>query len=204
MTLRRFLANTSGASAAEFVLVLPMLLILIFGTIDVGLYAWRLNELEKAAQFAVRFAVVTAPVAEALTAQDYTGNTACGAALTAGDAVCAAALSATVCTNSGNCTCTGNCPASLTRNTSAFANVLARAKVIAPWLTDSNLKVEYRGSGLGYAGDTGMDVAPLVTVKLQGASYSPITSFIFGSLSISLPSVERTLTMEDGEGSASN
>ena len=203
MTLRRFLANTSGASAAEFVLVLPLLLILIFGTIDVGLYAWQLNQLEKAAQAAVRFAVVTAPVAQALTAQNYTGSTACGAALTAGDTVCAAALSATICTNSGNCACTGNCPG-LARDATAFANVLARARVLAPWLTASNLRVEYRGSGLGYAGDAGMDVAPLVTVRLQGASYSPITSFIFGSLPISLPTVERTLTMEDGQGAASN
>lgn len=202
MRLRRFLANTSGASAAEFALVLPLLLLLIFGTIDVGLYAWRINQLEKAAQFAVRFAVVTAPVAQDLTAKDYIGNTACGAALTAGDTICAAALSPVICTSTGNCTCTGNCPG-LTRSSTAFTNILTRAQIIAPWLTASNLRVEYRGSGLGYAADTGMDVAPLVTVRLQGTTYTPITLVIFGA-AVSMPNIERTLTMEDGLGTQSN
>lgn len=202
MRLRRFLANTSGASAAEFALVLPMLLLLIFGTIDVGLYAWRINQLEKAAQFAVRFAVVTAPVAQDLTAKDYIGNTACGGALTAGDTICAAALSPTICTSSGPCTCAGNCP-TLARDATAFTYVLNRARMIAPWLTASNLRVEYRGSGLGYAGDTGMDVAPLVTVRLQGTTYTPITLAIFRT-DVSLPTIERTLTMEDGLGTQSN
>lgn len=202
MMRRRFLTDTSGASAAEFALVLPLFLILILGTIDVGLYAWRLNQLEKAAQFAARFAVVTAPVAQGLTTQNYTGSTACSPTLTAGDTICAAALSPTVCTDSGNCTCTGNCPG-LARDATSFGNVLARAKVMAPWLTASNLRVEYRGSGLGYAGDTGMQIAPLVTVRLQGVSYSPISTFIFSS-AIAMPNVERTLTMEDAQGTLSN
>ena len=74
---------------------------------------------------------------------------------------------------------------------------------MAPWLTASNLRVEYRGSGLGYAADTGMDVAPLVTVRLQGATYTPITLVIFGG-AVALPNIERTLTMEDGQGTKSN
>lgn len=202
MTVRRLLRDESGSGAAEFMMVLPLLLMLIIGTIDVGLYAWRFNQLEKAAQAAVRMAVVTNPVASDLTSTNYIGNTSCGTALTGGDAVCAAALGQIRCTNTGNCFCDLGPCAGLTRNGTAFTNIANRARVYAPWLADTNMVVIYRGSGLGYAGSPGMDINPFVTVRLT-ANYTPLSTLFFRT-SFALPTVERTLTMEDGQGAVSS
>ena len=70
-------------------------------------------------------------------------------------------------------------------------------------ITANNVRVSYRGSGLGYAGDpNGMEIAPLVTVELTGMQFRPITSFLFAT--IYLPAFRTTLTAEDSAGSQSN
>jgi hypothetical protein len=62
--------------------------------------------------------------------------------------------------------------------------------------------VEYRGSGLGYAGNPNtMDISPLVTVRFAGLTYSPFV--LFGG-EVDLPDFSYTLTMEDGAGTGSN
>ena len=40
MSIKRLLRNRSGASAAEFGLVLPLLIILLLGIIDAGRFIW--------------------------------------------------------------------------------------------------------------------------------------------------------------------
>ena len=55
-----------AASAAEFALVLPLLLILLFGTIDAGRFLWAMNRAEKATQMGARYAIVTDPVSTGL------------------------------------------------------------------------------------------------------------------------------------------
>jgi hypothetical protein len=73
---------------------------------------------------------------------------------------------------------------------------------IMPEIKSSNLVVEYRGSGLGYAGNpTSMDVAPFVTVRLTGMTFSSI--ILFGA-TIGLPDFSYTLTIEDATGTGSN
>ena len=42
-----FLRDTRGASAAEFALVLPIMVIFLLGIMDVGFYAWTINRAEK-------------------------------------------------------------------------------------------------------------------------------------------------------------
>ena len=57
--LRRLVSNRTAASAVEFAMVLPILLLLLLGVIDVGrlMYVW--NMAEKSTQMGVRYAVVT-------------------------------------------------------------------------------------------------------------------------------------------------
>jgi hypothetical protein len=183
-------------------------LALLFALIDTGRYMWGLNRLEKAAQMGARFAVVTKVVPDGLAAASYVGSTACGGtALNPGDTICAAALGNVKCT-SASCTCeTAPCPALGTFNATAFNNMLHRMQVFAPYLGTSNVSVNYSGSGLGFAGaydsttpsNPGMDIVPIVTVKLTGVEFRPIMlSFFNGTLPY--PAIFRSLTLEDGQG----
>ena len=73
-----------------------------------------------------------------------------------------------------------------------------------PEIQAANVRIDYDYAGLGYAGDpNGVDVAPLVTVRLVGLSFQPLTFILFGG-SISLPDFRAALTLEDGVGGISN
>jgi hypothetical protein len=72
-----------------------------------------------------------------------------------------------------------------------------------PQIDASNVTIEYRGSGLGFAGDpNGSEISPLVTVKLSGVAFRPLTWLSVNWLT--LPSFSTTLTAEDLSGSESN
>jgi Flp pilus assembly protein TadG len=79
--------DRQAASAAEFVLVLPVALLLLFGIIDVGNYAWTLNEYEKATQMGTRHAVVTDVVSSGIQNESYVGKVCNGTALRAGQRI---------------------------------------------------------------------------------------------------------------------
>lgn len=52
--LRRFLRDSSATTAAEFALVIPVFLLLIFGTINTGIALSAVNQIHFAAQKAAR------------------------------------------------------------------------------------------------------------------------------------------------------
>ena len=205
--LRTFWIDESGASAAEFALVLPLALLMLFGIIDVGMYAWALNEYEKATQMGARFAVVTDVISPAVRDQSYVGVNCDGVALSAGDRICATALGNVTCNRSG-CTCNaqnGTCPTGSLSPTdsSDYDALVARMRQFQPRIPDNAVTVEYQGSGLGFAGDPNKpEIAPLVTVRVRNVSFSPMTFLLFGG-TVPLPDFSYSLTMEDGEGGQS-
>ena len=215
MMTRRLLHWTSGASAAEFAMVLPLFMVLLFGIIDGARFVWETNKAEKATQVGARVAVVTNVLASGLRDEDYAGQTAGGITIGAGDRIPAEALGSIKCTNAG-CTCeTAPCPSDLgTLDTVTFSDVLVeRMRQIHPSIQAENVEVRYSGSGFGFAGTaaTGggggsgteqMEISPLVTVTLVGLEFRPITSLLFAS--ISMPAFATTLIAEDGIGSVSN
>jgi hypothetical protein len=76
-------------------------------------------------------------------------------------------------------------------------------RAMYPRIAANNVLVDYSGSGLGFAGDpNGMDVVPIVSVRLTGLQFRPITTLSFGT--INLPSIRSSLTAEDSAGSQSN
>jgi len=185
--------------AAEFALVLPLLLILMFLSIDGGRYLYNVNRIEKATQFGARFAVVTNPVASDLTSLNYVGTTVDGVTLTQGDRIPADALPAFTCNSTS---CTGGHTFDNASNPQPFTAILSRMQLIMPELKPENVTITYAGSGLGYAGDpSGMQISPLVTVTVSGLSWQPISGFLF--LNASYPTVSATLTAEDSVGSES-
>lgn len=202
--------DKSGAAAAEFALVLPLLLILLFGIIDGGRWMWTYNRAVKATQAGARVAAVTNAIPTELT-NSYVGTTVGGVALTQGDAIPAAALGKVTCTRAGatgnpTCVCTTTpCPATtFTTSPTGWDAIVARMRNMFPQINDANVIVEYSGSGLGYAGDPdGQDISPLITVKLQNLNFTPITLLALKSVQI-IPASATTLTAEDQLGNQSN
>lgn len=199
--LRGFIADQRGGGAAEFALIVPTFVLFFVGLLDGGRFLYAVNQGEKATQIGARWAAVTDPVAPQLASASYVGTTVNGVTLAQGDRIPQAALGLVTC-NSTGCICTtAPCPTGITSNNTAYTNLLNRMRQIMPAIKASNMAVEYRGSGLGYAGNPdGMDISPLVTVRLAGLNFSPFILF-GGTLSFSS---SYTLTMEDGQGADSN
>lgn len=197
----RLLADRRAASAAEFAMVLPLFLLLFFGLIDAGRFMWEYNRAEKATQMGVRYAVVTDPVATGVA--DYSFTIQGG--IPAGDPVPASAFQSTTCDDSG-CTCVGGggfCSANA-HDPTAFQNIVDRVAQFHPAVAASNVVVEYRNVGLGYAGNpNGPDIAAMVTLSLQDMAFEPLTFRLFGG-TIDMPGFRAALTLEDGSGSVSN
>jgi hypothetical protein len=195
--------DCSGATAAEFALVLPLLLVLLFGIIDGGRLLWDVNRAEKATQAGVRFAVVANPLAGGLATADYLGV----GGLTQGDIIPASDLGIVNCNQSECCTqavaCTAPFPPVGTFDTNVFNAIYARMHALDPTIQKQNVIVSYAGSGLGFAGDpNGPQISPIVTVKLTGLTFQPITSFALAT--VNLPDFRSALTAEDLSGTASN
>ena len=202
--LRAIVTNQSGGPAAEFALVLPLALLFLFGIIDVGRFMWEYNRAEKATQMGARFAAVTDFIPTGL--GTYTFVVPGG--LTQGDPIPASAYGTMTCTKPGaaavSCSCIGKCDWGTTASPTAFQSIVSRMNLFFPRITANNVQIEYVPSGLGYAGDpNGPDIAPLITVKLKGLTFTPITTQIFNA-SIPMPDFSYSLTMEDGAGTVSN
>ena len=210
LPLARMIADRRGATAAEFALVLPILLLFLFAIIDIGRLYYGVNQAEKATQMGARFAIVTDTIPPKIANADYVGVVACDAnndgvyeACTKGGFIKDPSALGTMTCTSTSCTCTGSCPSSTTMNAGAFARLGDRMRQFDPAIADSNITLSFRGSGLGYAGDpTGMDVIPLVTVQLSNLTFTPLTFFSFGS--VTLPSARTTLSAESTAGTQSN
>ncbi|MCL6741409.1 pilus assembly protein [Sphingomonas sp. RB56-2] len=181
-----------AASAAEFAMVLPLLLLFLFGIIDVGRYMWTLNRLEKATQMGVRYAVVSDPVANVINT-DFVG----GYGLPGGNVVPNATFGSATCDSTGNCTVTGAASSVSGRNATAFTAIVTWMQRFYPLITAPQVRVIYQNVGLGYAGDpTGPDVSPLTTVEVRNMTFQPL--ILFGG-SVTLPTIRASLTLEDGE-----
>lgn len=207
--LVRLLRDRRGGGAAEFALVIPLMLFLLFGIIDAGRALWEWNRAEKATQMGARYAIVTDVIPAAIVANDYLGDPYCKVNgvtqnCTAGDSINdVAALGKLTCTAT-SCTCEagGNCP-SATIGATAFANLVTRMAAMKPDITAANVRVIFRGSGIGFAGDpNGMQVVPLVTVELTGLVFRPI--MLFNTVALNLPSFATTLSAESSLGTQSN
>jgi hypothetical protein len=198
---RPMLRDCRGASAAEFALVLPLLILLLFGIIDTGRFFWELNRSEKATQMGVRMAVVTTPVSPELVEASFVDGTT-----KSGDLIPAEALGTIRCTSTA-CTCEAEpCPSGFGGDvdTDAFDVIADRMAQMNPLIAPENVEVRYSGSGFGYAGDADeiMDVQPLVTVSVNRMRFSPIA--LLGFAGWDLPEARATLTAEDSSGTISN
>ena len=210
MTARRSLLRCRvGAGAVEFALILPLLLLLLFGIIDAGRWLWTYNQAENATQMGARMAIVTNVLSPGLIDEDYAGQEYSGVELKPGDLVPSDALGEILCNSSG-CSCQSQpCPATLgTMDQVTFDAIVTRMNAINPSITAANVEVSYSGSGLGSAGAipvTGggtvaesIEISPFVTVGLRDMTFKPITGLMLAEFP--LPDFRTTMTAEDVSG----
>jgi hypothetical protein len=130
-----------------------------------------------------------------------------GSFLTQGDRIPVGAFGNVTCNDAAcNCTAAG-VTMTCTHDSTAFTAMVDRMQLMQPQIQDGQVEIEYRSSGLGFAGDpNGMDVSPLVTVRLRSDVARPTFNFLTGLMlaSTQLPAVSSTLTIEDGQGTNSN
>ena len=189
-------------------MLVPLLLLLIFALIDGGRWMWTYNEAVKATQMGARYAVVAASPAGS-----YDPTTGIGTGiyesyldvggLTQGDAIPATAFGKVTCDDT-QCSCdTGPCPALDEFNQDKFEEVVDRMRLFMPAIDYDNVVLEYSSSGLGYAGDpNGADLSPLVTIKLDGLQFRPLTALLLATFE--MPTFTTSLTAEDLRGTQSN
>ena len=192
MMLVRLFKDRGGASAAEFALVLPLLLVFLFGIIDAGRLMWMSNQAEKAAQMGARYAAVTDMIPSTLASRDFAMN----GGVPGGNPVPTNLFNTTECDNT-------SCSNSWGYNSAAFNKVVDRMRLFFPDAKAENVLVRYDNVGLGFAGDpNGPDVSPLITVKLRNVQFRPLVLLAFKQ--VGLPDYASSITAEDLSGNVSN
>ena len=214
-SVRRFGSDIRGASAVEFALIVPVMILFLLGIIDVGRFIWNTNEVEKAVQIGTRWAVATDIIpgddaANGLKNYSYAisggipqGQTVPKTPSGAGGQSFPGVTCTSTAAGAVTCTCKASCPFSTTTTGTSFTNIVGRMNQIYGGISNENVQIDYDWSGLGYSGDpNGSDVDPLVTVTVKDVAFRPI--FLAGVFNFGLPDLSYTLTMEDGEGVYSN
>jgi hypothetical protein len=205
MNLKSLLSHRGGASAAEFGIVLPLFILFLLGIVDVGRWLWTYNHLEKATQMGARMAVVTNAASGSESAQTGIYAHYFGVfGLTQGDVIPASAFGQIICNNS-LCHCmSAPCPPLGAHSSADFNRVAGQMKNFYREIEPTNVIIEYTSSGLGFAGNpNGPDLAPIVTVRLSGMTFTPLACELVGC-SFPMPVFVSSLTFEDGIGAQSN
>ena len=162
---------------------------------------WDVNRAEKATQTGARWAVATDILASGLVNYSF----AVDGGILQGEPIPEANFPGVDCDNAG-CTCAngGTCDFDLDADPTAFAALVDRMNDIKADIVAANVSVNYRFSGLGYAGDpNGPDVSPIVTVEVRNLPFTPMIGALLG-ISIDIPDLSYSLTMEDAAGTVSN
>lgn len=182
----RFLRDQDGAFAAEFAIILMVLIILTFAVLDMGYALWQWNNAEKATQLGARLAAVSTPIAPGLATYD------CGTDSTTAGQPCSQGGN-----NFGTVTCTATaCSGGFGFSQEEADRLLARMRQIFPQMQAENLMVEYEDLVLAFDG-RGSPVGS-VTVRIVDMTFDFLMlDALIGADTILMPEFTTTLTTED-------
>jgi len=169
--LRALAREQSGAAAVEYAIVIGLLMVLTISIVEFSLALWQWNSAEKSTELGVRYAVESNPVVAGFTATGWNGVTDGG--FEPGTSLDTSKVGAfTVTCDDTNCTCTG-CPGgfSTTHDSTAFTDIVDHMSGVFFQVEPSNVVVEYAHVGMGFAGRSGADILPMVTVRLSGVTF---------------------------------
>jgi Flp pilus assembly protein TadG len=216
LLLRR---DESGAVLVELSILLPIVITVLCGAIDVLYAFYQWNAAAKAVQVGARIAAVSDPVATGLNSLSnqvlLSGLVAPKQPMPSFQVTCDG--------SSATCTCVGTCAdiapnpfsraamnaivfgrgsASCTDATSYYTSGMCD---ILPSISPANVRIVYTQTGLGYAGRPGGPI-PTITVALQNMHFQFFfLSYLLGP-DIPMPAMTTTITAEDlcsGGGSGS-
>lgn len=171
-------ADELGAALLEAALVLPVLLILVFGLADISLYFWNQNLAIKAVQVGVRRAVVSDSVAvgpglDPAESTHYWDGLKPGARCSTEAAGGASCPSFTVtCDLEQGCRCSGDACA-FRLDAGRLAQIAQSMQAIMPDLRPADIEISYATNGAGYVARP-VPVPVDVTVSLLGMHYKPL------------------------------
>jgi Flp pilus assembly pilin Flp len=207
LSLRR---DESGAALVETTILLPIIIAVFCGSIDLLYAFYQWNAAAKAVEVGARIAAVSDPVAVGLNGLSnqvvLSGPVIIGQAMPAFRVTCDG--SSEICSCAG--TCLGVVPNSFnhaamnriifgrgsTSCTDATSYYTTGMCDILPAITAANVTIAYAQTGLGYAGRPGGPV-PTITVSLQNLHFQ---FFFLGYLlgaNIPIPAMKTTITAED-------
>jgi len=219
MTARSIRRDESGAVLVELSILLPIVITVLCGAIDVLYAFYQWNAAVKAVQVGARIAAVSDPVATGL-------NNLSNQVLLSGLVAPKQAMPSFQVTCDGGtetCTCVGTCTdlapnpyshaamnaivfgrgsASCTDATSYYTSGMCD---ILPSISPANVRIVYTQTGLGYAGRPGGPV-PTITVALQNMRFEFFFLRYLLGPDIPMPAMTTTITAEDlcsGGGSGS-
>lgn len=199
--------NQDGAVFAEFAIMLPMIVLIVFGSIDFLYAFYQWNAAAKAVEVGARIAAVSDPVAPGL-------NQLSSQAVLDGAMPGTVMPAFTVTCRRGSCTCVGVCTGLLenTFSTAAIDRIVFGRERSAcgqagsydtvgmcdvlPSITRDNVVIVYKQSGLGYAGRPGGPV-PTIEVSLENMGFQLFFLNSLLGLHIAMPVVTATMTAED-------
>lgn len=207
LSLRR---DEAGAALIEATILLPIIIAVFCGSIDLLYAFYQWNAAAKAVEVGARIAAVSDPVAVGLNNLSnqvvLNGPVAIGQTMPAFRVTCDGSTEI--------CSCVGTCLGVVQNSFNHAAMnriILGRASTsctdatsyyttgmcdILPTITAANVTIAYSQTGLGYAGRPGGPV-PTITVSLQNLHFQFFfLAYLLGA-NIPIPAMTTTITAED-------
>lgn len=192
---RRLRSDERGAVLAETAITIPVILLLVFAIVEIGIYLWQWNAANKATQLGARYAVTSDPVADGpgLTSSPATGamGTDCRA-----DAANQCLTFEVQCTLVGGCSGTSSIGGAYALVPAAFNEVVAQMQLAYPDLDPNTVSIRYRSNGVGFIGFPG-HIPNDVTVQILTEDYAFAVLSGFVNLSALRIRAETSLSSED-------